>query len=747
MLSVILRQEGVGQLHNLTHSTNLAKLSVYLLAGILFSSPSYSDIIPIIDSDRDGLADDFEDANGNGLVDSNETNFLQADTDRDGFDDGMEVTHGSDPLDADSIPAHGDQSKQACLADFPQGSESVTDSPIKLPSTLIPMVYFANVSDLKLEGFNEIPFAIGANFSIKNIESFNEPSSSGVTGSTINGISPLVMLDDGEQYLFTTNQDGRIRKYTRAATLEWAVDIRRVADDSLSAEPMVQLRRFSNQAFQDRYSSDLVYVATSYSSATRNRIYAINTDTGAIIWVLNLNGNLDIDVTRQGLALDYQNNRLFVATDRTNSTSQSSLWAINTLNGTVDWSANVGQNYGRPLFKNGRVYTSNLFGELNAIDAETGEIIWTTSSGSPHLLGAEIKQMITGEIFIARKDFDGQIRLFRDNGEIGNLVWQTTLPISEGASDAVPVFGLGDQYLYVGGNDGRVYQLSVVTGEAISARTVSETGAINDIAIVDTDHTRRKPTLYAATQNGFITQNCFPFKTHQAAEDFDLDGVTDGADNCPEIENPIQADADFDGLGDLCDLDQDNDFLTTEKEQEIGTNPLLFDTDGDLIPDNLDSCPLSIRAPIDSNGDGAPDTCELGQFSMGGSITGLLANQSLVLQLDVFPTNNPNRQQILTILSSGSFEFDELYFEGDFYQVTLVSSTQQDCVLSNGTGNIQTDNVNNVTITCREQDPVDQEPPEEVDSSGGGAVTSIHLLCCWLIFLLGRRNNQITGFI
>lgn len=713
-----------------------------LLLGLLICSPCYSDILPIVDTDRDGLADEEEDSNSNGLVDENETSFLEADTDRDGFDDGMEVTHGSDPLDNESIPAHGDLNKQACLADFPQGSESVTDSPIKLPSTLSPIVSSANVPDLKLEGFNEIPYATGASFSIKNINSFNEPPSSGITGSTINGISPLVMLDDGEQYLFTTNQDGRIRKYARAATLEWAVDVRRVADDSLSAEPMVQLRRFSNQTFQDRYSSDLVYVATSYSSATRNRIYAINADTGAIVWVLNLNGNLDIDVTRQGLALDYQNNRLFVATDRTNSTSQSSLWAINTLNGTVDWSANVGQNYGRPLFKRGRVYTNNLFGELNAITGETGEITWTTSSGSPHLLGAEIKQMITGEIFIARKDFDGQIRLFRDDGDSGSLVWQTTLPISEGASDAVPVFGLGDQYLYVGGNDGRVYQLSVVTGEAISARTVSETGAINDIAIVDTDHSRRKPTLYAGTQNGFITQNCFPFKTHQAAQDSDLDGVTDGADNCPEIENPIQADADFDGLGDLCDFDQDNDFLTTEKEQEIGTNPLLFDTDGDLIPDNLDSCPLSIRAPIDSNGDGTPDTCEPGQFNIGGNIVGLQANQNLVMQLDVFPANNPNRQQILTISSSGTFEFDELYFEGDIYQVTLVSSTQAGCVLSNGSGNIQTDNVNNVTITCREQDPVDEEPPEEDDSSGAGVFSPIFLFCYCLFLLLSRCKKR-----
>ena len=55
------------------------------------------------DSDNDGLTDNLEDVNNNGVVDAGETDLFDPDTDDDGLNDGLEVnTHGTNPLLKDS---------------------------------------------------------------------------------------------------------------------------------------------------------------------------------------------------------------------------------------------------------------------------------------------------------------------------------------------------------------------------------------------------------------------------------------------------------------------------------------------------------------------------------------------------------------------------------------------------------------------------------------------------------------------
>ncbi|WP_418607678.1 FG-GAP repeat domain-containing protein [Georgenia sp. SUBG003] len=86
---------------------------------------------------------------------------------------------------------------------------------------------------------------------------------------------------------------------------------------------------------------------------------------------------------------------------------------------------------------------------------------------------------------------------------------------------------------------------------------------------------------------------------HGKAPDGDGDGVSDSIDNCATVPNapdlmldkanPVQIDTDRDGLGDVCDEDDD----------------------GDVVVDTTDNCPLTTSEDqADVDGDGRGDACD-----------------------------------------------------------------------------------------------------------------------------------------
>jgi hypothetical protein len=77
--------------------------------------------------------------------------------------------------------------------------------------------------------------------------------------------------------------------------------------------------------------------------------------------------------------------------------------------------------------------------------------------------------------------------------------------------------------------------------------------------------------------------------------DEDEDGVVDGEDNCPCVNNPDQIDTDLDGEGDAC----------------ASGGALDLDPDGDGVDDYEDNCPLAANADQhDWDNDGIGDVCD-----------------------------------------------------------------------------------------------------------------------------------------
>ena len=105
---------------------------------------------------------------------------------------------------------------------------------------------------------------------------------------------------------------------------------------------------------------------------------------------------------------------------------------------------------------------------------------------------------------------------------------------------------------------------------------------------------------------------CFGFNP---SGDADADGVCDFQDNCPAIANPSQDDCDQDGLGDACDadtVDSDGDGVADGCDNcPALANATQADEDGDGIGTPCDNCPGAANTTqVDGDGDGLGDACD-----------------------------------------------------------------------------------------------------------------------------------------
>ena len=135
--------------------------------------------------------------------------------------------------------------------------------------------------------------------------------------------------------------------------------------------------------------------------------------------------------------------------------------------------------------------------------------------------------------------------------------------------------------------------------------------------------------------------NAYPVEIN----DLDMDGIQDNQDNCPEVSNPDQTDADEDGIGDVCDSDLDGDGVENGDDDYPNDSSEHTDTDGDNIGDNADVdddndgstirmtfFPLDASETLDTDGDGIGNNADADDD--GDGITDTMDNCQFVVNPD-----------------------------------------------------------------------------------------------------------------
>jgi hypothetical protein len=233
--------------------------------------------------------------------------------------------------------------------------------------------------------------------------------------------------------------------------------------DAIAAAPTLYARAWFSAGMTTTYpgSYDLLFLATNNTSATNNKIIALRSDTGAVVWTYAPT----MDVVLGQPTIDLTRDRLYWAS-RNNGGTQNSLWILNvatnpatlvtSFSGTgSDFTTAPTQSFdGTKLFvgdEAGRLHVVNLA----ATPTPTRTIPYTGTSAFRGLVWEDFNTW--GRLYFVTAN--GNVNALATPAS-SSLAWSVQ-PVAAGTVSGIMP---GEFSLWAGGSNGRLYQLGLASG-------------------------------------------------------------------------------------------------------------------------------------------------------------------------------------------------------------------------------------------------------------------------------------------
>jgi len=251
-------------------------------------------------------------------------------------------------------------------------------------------------------------------------------------------------------------------------------------------------------------SFNLVLIGTRNAGAD-NAIVALDpynvTTPNPAVWQWDNGGGIGIISGTATWVNDQGNYKLYFASRERDGSNQGTLWCIEFGVSLSDvalcsgaWPLELGNIDSSPLVRNGFVYVGTNAGRVYKINAESGAYGWSPTyydTGDGAIKGYVSPDLGSTALYLATTN---TVWGLLDDGNSATLDWSVaTIP-----SPSVPLFAPNSSFVYVGGGDGRLYQIEV-TGPTttyialgLAAATSSAVGSpaldvANDMVYVGTE--------------------------------------------------------------------------------------------------------------------------------------------------------------------------------------------------------------------------------------------------------------------